>query len=53
MVLIVILFTLFVMYRINIALKRLEFKQEVLCYDIYILNREAKREEKLLLKELY
>lgn len=53
MVLIVILFTLFVMYRINKALIRLEFRQQALCYDIYVLEKIAKREEHALLREVY
>ena len=53
MVLIVILFSVFVMYKINNALLRLEFRQEALCYDIYVLDKEVKREEKLMLQELY
>ena len=51
MVFIIVLLSCFLMYRINKALVRLEFKQEALCYDIYVLNNETIKEEKALLKE--
>lgn len=51
MVLIVILFSVLVMYKINNALVRLEFKQEALCYDIYVLDKAARREEQAFLQE--
>ena len=53
MILIILLLSCFVMYRINQALVRLEFKQEALCYDIYVLDKDVKKEEKILLQEIY
>ena len=51
MVLIVILFSVLVMYKINNALIRLEFQQEALGYNIYVLDKEVQREERALLNK--
>ena len=46
----VIIFCSFIVYEINKALVKLERKQEVLCYDMYLLRAELHEEELLLLK---
>ncbi len=51
MVLIIVILSCVLMYRINKALIRLEFKQEALCYDIYVLNNQSIKEEQTFLRE--
>ena len=51
MLFIIVLISTFVIYKTNKALLRLEFKQEALCYDIYVLNNQTKKEEQAFLRE--
>ena len=51
MILIIVLFSAIIIHKINKALLRLEFTQEALCYDIYVLNNETIKEERALLSD--
>lgn len=44
-----IILILLIMNAINKTLNALERQQQVLCYDIYILNKKIKEEEKRIL----
>ena len=50
MILIIIL-CCFLINGINNTLVKLEYRQEALCYDIYLLQKEIKKDERILLNE--
>jgi hypothetical protein len=50
MIILTVVLILLMINGINKMLTKLEFKQNVLCYDMYLLNKEIKKEEISLLK---
>ena len=50
MIILTTILFLLIINGINKTLTKLEFKQNVLCYDMYMLNKEIKKEEIALLK---
>ena len=47
---IVLIFTCTVIYKINQSLSNLEYRQNALCYNMYLLKRQIKEDEMMLLK---